>query len=490
MSHRSRSELEGALRHLEGRLRRDASLDLLQARAELLDRLGRAEEARLGYVEVLRKDPEHFAALTGLGMLLNKSGNANDATTCFLAAVTKHPHNPLGHANFAYMLLRGGDAAGARKHYAMALELEPGNLEAHRGLALALSALGDETEAQVHREAGFVAQPLARAAYRGEGAPVRVLLLVAAGPGNTRADVYLDDRVFEVAKLVAEYDRDDVELPPHDFVFNAVSDADNSAEALTRVEAVLARTDAPVVNAPAAVRATGRVENAARLRALDDVIAPRMTRMPKAALCAADAAERLRDRGVQIPLLLRSPGFHAGANFERVERAGDLAAVAASLPGDDLLAIEYLDVRGADGNVRKYRAMCVAGELFPLHLAIARQWKVHYFSADMTESAAHRAEDAAYLNDMRGTLGERAMVGLARVAALLGLDYAGIDFGLDRDGRAVIFEANGTMVVPIPQPDPRWEYRRAPVQRIHDAVRAMLLAKAGRSGERDRSDRR
>jgi hypothetical protein len=60
------------------------------------------------------------------------------------------------------------------------------------------------------------------------------------------------------------------------------------------------------------------------------------------------------------------------------------------------------------------------------------------------------------------------------------LDYAGIDFGLSPSGALLLFEANATMVVNPPEPDPRWDYRRPAVERIFAAVRRLLLEKAGR----------
>lgn len=480
MPERSRGELESALHVVEARLRGRFDLETLFTRAQLLDRLGRSEEARQGYVEVLRRDAAHFGALNGLGTILYKAGLTNDATTVYLAAVSKHPGNPIAHANFAYMLLRGGDAARAREHYGIALQLEPGNLEAHRGLALALEALGESDAAQEHRAAGFAAAPLTAIPFRGTGQPVRVLLLVVAGSGNLRADEHLDDRIFATTKLVVEYADRVAELPPHDLLFNAVGDADNSSAALDAAEGVLARTRAPIVNAPAAVRATGRATNAARLRALRDVVAPRIESIEKSALLAADARARLEAQGWQLPVLLRSPGFHAGSNFARVDRWDDLAAAAQALPGTRLFIIAFVDVREPSGEVCKYRVMCVGGRLYPLHLAIAPQWKVHYFSAQMSERADHRAREARFLSDMQGTLGARATAALERVAETLALDYAGIDFSLDGEGRAVVFEANATMVVPVPDADARWEYRREPVATIRAAVRRMLLAKANR----------
>jgi len=187
-------------------------------------------------------------------------------------------------------------------------------------------------------------------------------------------------------------------------------------------------------------------------------------------------------------VLLRVPGFHMGEHFVRVESAEELREEVALLPGADrkgteLLAIQYLDARGVDGCARKYRVMFVHGEMYPLHLAISPNWKIHYFSADMADRPDHREEEERFLTDMAGVLGEKAMQGLRAVQAALGLDYGGIDFGLSLDGDVLLFETNATMVVEPPPPDARWDYRRAGVARIHNAVRKMLLETSG-VGER------
>ena len=122
--------------------------------------------------------------------------------------------------------------------------------------------------------------------------------------------------------------------------------------------------------------------------------------------------------------------------------------------------------------------MIVDGKIYPLHLAVSQSWKVHYFTADMTDAPAHRAEDAAFLADMAGTIGPAAMAALARVRDALGLDYAGIDFGLSPAGNVLLFEANATMVVAPPGADARWDYRRPAVTAILDAVRAMMIGRA------------
>jgi CheY-like chemotaxis protein len=116
---------------------------------------------------------------------------------------------------------------------------------------------------------------------------------------------------------------------------------------------------------------------------------------------------------------------------------------------------------------------------YPLHLAISKHWKIHYFSADMRDRAEHREEEAKFLADMPRVLGAKAMAALERLLTALKLDYGGIDFALNQRGEILLFEANATMVVEQPDEDQRWDYRRAAVERIHAAVRDLLLTGAG-----------
>jgi len=169
--------------------------------------------------------------------------------------------------------------------------------------------------------------------------------------------------------------------------------------------------------------------------------------VPRAELTGPDGAAALERRGFVFPLLLRSPGFHTGQHFEYVAAGRELAVAAGALPGE-------------------------------LHLAIGRQWKVHYFSAEMAERPDYREREQRYLDDMAGTLGPAATNALASVGAALALDYAGIDFGFTPSGELVVFEANATMVVVPPAADERWEYRRAAIARVGDAVRGMLIGRA------------
>ncbi len=435
-------------------------LDLARAHAAS----GDDDAAKRAYVDVLQRDPTDFTALNELGVLAHASGHTSAAKTAFTQAVQHHPRRELGRLNLAHVLAEAGDLFGAKLHYLAVLATLPDCVEAHQGLARILTAAGDPA-AERHWQKGFVGHATIVRPHRGVGPGLPVLLLTAARGGNVPSRRWVNDRLFAVTQIHAEFYDSAQPLPPHALVVNAIGDADLCAVALDRAETLLAGTDAPVVNHPARVRATGRVENARRLAGVPGVVTPRMMALPREALAEAAA--------LQFPLLLRAPGHHTGRHFLRVESRKGLGA-AAALPGDTLLAIEHLDAQGTDGLVRKYRVMFVDGVLLPLHLAIGRQWKLHYFSADMADEAAYREEERRFLDEMPGVLGARAIAALAGIQAALGLDYAGVDFALAPDGSVLLFEANATMIVSEPEPDPIWDYRRPAAAAVMEAVHRML----------------
>lgn len=474
-----RASIETALHALEAALdQAPASAELHFQRGRHLQYLGRDAESRHAYLRALMFDPDHLGALSHLGRALILNRNLAAARTVLDRAVERYPADVDSHVALGIALHEMQEHGAARQALARALQLAPSDRRAHAGMAFVLDHLGLPQQAQVHRRLGYEGRGAIALPFRGKGKPVRVLLLATADRANAPIARYLDDRTFQVWIITPEYENLAAALPPHDLVINAIGDADSAALALRRAKALLAATAAPVLNAPATVLRTGRCENWDRLGRLECVRTPHAVELSRAGLGSAQAGARLRAQGLAFPLLLRSPGYHGGEHFVQVADESGLPAALAQLPGERLIALEFVDTRGADGKFRKYRVMTIGGNLYPLHAAVGHKWKLHYFTADMADNAAHRVEDQRFLEDMDAALGPRAVRALHEIARTLGLDYGGIDFGLHADGSVVVFEANATMIVPEPGADARWDYRRTAVARIDAAARALLLRRA------------
>jgi hypothetical protein len=473
---------EARLTELEARLARpphgDDTLDIEVERAALLGALDRRAQAQQAFIEILHRAPTHFSALNQFGTLLAEIGAIDAACRVYSEAILHHPANPMTRVNLANLLLRANRHHEARGHYEQALLLDPDYAPAHQGLGAVLADIGDRAGAQVHFHRGFRDHAVSTLPYRGDRPPLRLLQLISSGGGNIPTASFLDDCVYLTSVVVADHLDPRAPLPPHQLIFNAIGDADLCRPALEAAIRLVARSKASVINDPRAVMRSGRIDNARRLGAIAGVVTARTAALARDILAGPYGAALLAGEGFAFPLLLRSPGYHTGRNFILVETAADLPAAAAGLPGDELLAIEYLDARDACGNARKYRVMMIGGAIYPLHLAISRNWKVHYFTSDMADQPGHRQQEARFLADMPSALGGKAMAALQRIKDELGLDYAGVDFAIGADGDLLLFEANATMVIAPPSQDERWAYRRDAIGKIMDAVAAMIAARS------------
>jgi tetratricopeptide (TPR) repeat protein len=449
------------------------AVEPLFERACCLEDFGWDEAASQAYLAVLKVDPRHLGALNNLGLMVASRGDLASSRALFTQALTHHPLSPIAHVNLGLALLDQGEIVSAEAQYKAALAYDPEFFAAHHGLALLYERLGDPVRAEAQLERAFATRVSWTLPYAGTGVPLRVLLLVSARGGDIVTHPFLDDRTMQTTLFVPEGFRSGMTLPPHDVVFNSIGDADRCRKSLERVRALLAASAAKVINDPDRVLATGRDATAGRLGKVAATIVPRTERFARSAITAAKLAER----GWSFPLLVRAPGYQAGRFFERVDEPAGLAAALARVPGAELYVIEFVDMRDADGCVRKYRVLFIDGRMYPVHLAIAHGWKVHYFSADMAERADHREEERRFLTDMRAVLGPAAVGALEEIGRVLDLDYGGIDFGIDAAGNVVVFEANATMAV-YPPAGELYAYRRPAFDAVIAAVRALITCRA------------
>ncbi|NNM92655.1 MAG: tetratricopeptide repeat protein [Candidatus Eremiobacteraeota bacterium] len=343
-------------------------------------------------------------------------------------------------------MLAAGDVRGALEAYESALEIDPFELQIHLGLAQAYRRLGDEDSSERHRANAIKLAPMRSVPFRGTNTPIRVLALLASANANVDLEPLLPNDVFAITLAHVDAMLADATLPKHDVIFNAIGDADAAGAALALAEKIVARSDAPLVNHPSAVLKTRRDRNAARLRGRPALRVPRIVRYERERLRGGQADTSLSAAGIFYPFLVRAPGFHNGRYFRYVTDATELKAVLADLPGDELYVMEFIDTRDARGYYLKYRALFIGESILPVHAALSTAWKVHYDAADLAASELGRAIDSEFRHHPRERLGERAYAALESLQRELGLQYGGIDFGLDDGGNLVLFEANATML--------------------------------------------
>ncbi len=432
-------------------------------------------EAQQHYLQVLQQDPTHLGAWNNLGTVLFDSGHLSAAQTAFTAATTYHPTHGGVRLNLAQVLLHKNEVVLAQEQFQQLLQQDPDLPAAHQGLAACASRRGDETLAAYHRERGFSPAPLQVWPGQGPGPRSRLLILGSAQEGNIPWRFLIDHRRFDCTSIALEYWDERLPLPPHDLCFNAIGDADRCRNVLEKA-ALLPRSN-PWINVPELVLRTGRFTLGQQLASLAGVRVPRMAWLESHSDWSA-SLRSLQAQALDFPLLIRSVGYHGGQFFERVSQVAQLPDILAQLPGSRWLALEYLETRDSAGRFRKFRMMCIDGVLYPIHLAVASQWKVHYFSADLQQDVAARAEESRFLQNPEEYLGSRVMQALQTLATRIGLDYFGIDFGVNDQAEVLLFEANATMVLHPPTDDPQWDYRRPAVQRAIEATRTLFARRA------------
>jgi glutathione synthase/RimK-type ligase-like ATP-grasp enzyme len=474
---------ERDLAEIDRRLERaPGGVELLFERACCLEDLGRSEAAAQAYVVVLGHDARHLGTLSNLGTMLLHRGEAAKAQIFFTHALTHHPLQLITHVNLGQALFEQGEIASAVAQHNAALAVDARFFAAHQALALVYESTGDAARSEYHWEAAFANGAASKLPYAGPTPPVLRLLLVVSGRGgDVVAHRFLDDRSMETTMVMADGFRSETTLPPHDVVFNGIGDADRCKTPLERTRTLLRASTARVINDPECVLATGRAAIGKRFENIAGVAVPRTELVARDTI----SEQNLAERGWTFPLLVRVPGYQAGRYFELVNAPAMLPEALARLPGNELLLIAFLDARGADGCARKYRVLFIDGRLYPVHLAVSQEWKVHYFSSDMATRADHREEERRFLIDPRTSLGAPVLAALEEIGRALNLDYGGVDFGIDGAGNVIVFEANATMAVYPPPAGAQWAYRRPAYDAVIGAVRTMIAQRAaGRSRPR------
>lgn len=442
------------------------------------DKDGDLAEAKAVFLELLKNAPTDLRTRNDFGILLFATGYTSAAHTAFSAAVAYHPRESTAHVNLGNVLLHMDDLPAAEKHFAIALDIDPELPIAHQGMASIHQRQGNEDKARYHQNLGFCRQPIAVLDYRGRSQPKQLLILRSALEGNIPWRFLIDSAVFQTTIVAVEYIDSQSDLPAHHLIFNAIGDADLCRNGLEIANRLIERTTAPVINRPVAVLQTGRLRNAERLANLPGMMLPRMALIAKQEFRSGAALEMLAKKGITFPMLLRPPGFHGGNYFVWVDSPDGVNSAIDDLPGENLLAIEFLDSRSADSLYRKYRVMVIDGSFYPMHLAISKQWKVHYFSSDMALNPDYRNEEQSFLNDFSAFLGPAVISALEQINQAVGLEYFGIDFGIGSNGDVLLYEANSTMVINPPSHEELWDYKRTTIENALAATKKMLLERA------------
>jgi hypothetical protein len=226
----------------------------------------------------------------------------------------------------------------------------------------------------------------------------------------------------------------------------------------------------PTFNHPRKVQQTTRDAVAALLQGIPGCRIPQALRLKAGAECSEAALKAILPSWSTV--LARPVGTHGGDDFEKIKDVTALSAFLSQRVDHEHYLIEYIDYMSADRHFRKYRFIFIDHEILPYHLCIGRDWKLHHINTDMAHQRWMQQEEATFLNNPAAVFGPAQMQALEAIRERIGLDYFGIDCGLDESGNVVVFEVNASMLVHARNEG--FLYKDPAVRRIKLAYDAML----------------
>lgn len=428
-------------------------------------------EAAHHYRHAVDAAPGVVQAHFNLGIANYRQDDLQSARACFEQAIACNPNHAAAVYNLGLVENRLGRPAQAEQYYRRALALDPGYLDAHINLSAILLDDGRAAEAKYHLDFAYSRKNVFER-YT-PAAPKTVLILFDAGKGNLNLTHLFNRRTNNTIDWMIEYASDDQAgtLPNYDLVFNAMGDADTTGDVAGPVGRYLEVCSKKLLNHPDKVARTARDKLPGLLAGIAHVVMPEVRRY-------ADRSNWDAAIEQQLPLLIRPVHTQGGVGVVQADTAAALAQYRAGQSGP-VYVIPFIDYRSDDSWYRKYRIIFIDREPYPYHLAISRNWMVHYYTAEMETHAWKLEEEKRFLQDPAAVLGEAGMQAIQAIGARMDLDYAGIDFSLLPDGRILVFEANPTMLIHPEKSAGILVHKNIHIQRILDAFEALLTRSAG-----------
>jgi tetratricopeptide (TPR) repeat protein len=445
---------------------------------------GRAQDAIPLYLQALQLTPADWETRTGLVEALMATKQYPEAGTLLQELLAERPQLGQIHYKLGKVCVALNEMEAAIRHFEQAIALDPNDSDSRYWIGGIKQAMGDIDAAAAAYAIATQIRPVVRRQAIKSPPDFRMLALYAPFSGNTPIQYVFKDPTYDIDTLAlfGPGEPDSSSLGDIDVVFNLISDADQAKAMLPPAARLAEKLGKPVVNAPAKILRTTRDAMADLLSGIPGCRLPRVLRLD----AGTDVSVAAALLPFMFPVLARPAGTHGGDDFEKIESLEELAPFLARHPVDDHYIIEYLDYASSDGHFRKYRFIFVGEETLPYHLAIGNDWKVHHVSTDMVNQPWMQQEEAAFLANPAAIFNAAHDQALRVVRERFGLDYFGIDCGLDADGQLVVFEVNASMLVH--EDNAEFPYKDPFVRAIKNAFDAMLRNRAGLSQPSGLSD--
>jgi hypothetical protein len=260
-----------------------------------------------------------------------------------------------------------------------------------------------------------------------------------------------------------------------DMLINLISEPLACRRALDRLETIVQKHQFRVLNPVVAVRRSSRTALPQVLASIPKVLVPHTTKfLGKGS--ARNLRSHIEGKGHRWPVLIRPAGTHGSAGLLKFDGPDTLTDV--ECPASGLLVIDFVDFRSGDGLYRKYRMICVGGQMFRRHVIATGNWNVTGGArVDMAKRPDLVNAEKDFMSAGQGPLDRR----IAQLFRIVGLDFGVIDFALSDAGEIIIFELNGTFQISgsiRPEYRERWGYLEGNNGAIVEALLALIVRRA------------
>jgi hypothetical protein len=295
-----------------------------------------------------------------------------------------------------------------------------------------------------------------------------IRLLAIVGPGNMLDNVPLD---FVLINQNIQLDffyvtgSPDVwkRIPDHDVAILGLSESTKNTSLLHEIESKRHSWPRPFLNNAPGIMKCARDKLTDLLSGIPNLVQPQNRRV---------AYENITEN--QLPFLIRPIDTHAGNGFAKIIDEKSLEDYLEQNKADCYYLSDYIDCSKEDGLFRKFRVALIDKKPYVCHLAISKDWIVHYLSARMDLSVEKRDEEEKFFNEFEPVFLQKHGDCFREIAERIDLDYVILDCAESRHGELVVFEAdNAAWIHDIDAPD-LYPYKSATMNRAFAAFTNML----------------
>lgn len=399
-------------------------------------------------------------------------------------AAPERPAPILGMASIARMASNGIDLAPLKLELLQKVATDPREAGACLDISIIERLCGNLEAADVFQSVALLrgrrfSSPLARVSTN----PFRLLALTAPGDfmSNTPLEFLVEGREVALEALYLKPDEDLPEiLPDHDIAFVAVAEMDANQAILEKIARVAPSWPRPVVNQASNIARLTRDGAWRLLHDASGIEFPPNLRIDRRGLAAVANGELSLSPPflADYPIIVRPVGSHAGQGLRKIDSPREIIQLINEQSASEFYVAPFIDYRSDDGLFRKFRVVLIDGAPYAVHMAISRDWMIHYLNADMFDNEANRAEEARFMASFDEQFATRHADALAEVHRRTDLDYVLLDCSETRDGKLLIFEVGTAMIVHMLDPAAVFPYKPPQMEKIFEAFERMLRRKA------------